>query len=99
MSAYMIVLTKALSTEGWEPYQSRVADCVAAHGGVYVVRRATPEVLEGAFLKDRATVFRFPSMEAIRAFWTSEDYARRIRPLRDGLGILDVWAVPGEDTI
>lgn len=98
MSAYMIVITRVISAEGWAPYQSQVVDCIAAHGGVYVVRRATPEVLEGGFGADRMTIFRFPSMEAIRAFWNSDDYANRIRPLRDGLGLLDVLAVPGDDT-
>jgi len=95
MAALMIVMTKVIETEGWEPYQSQVAACFAAHGGKYVVRRQTPDVLEGGFQKDRITVFEFPSLEAIRALWDSDEY-RRIRKLRDGLGQLDVLAVSTE---
>jgi len=94
MSAYLIVMTKVLKTEGWEPYQSKVGDCFSRFGGTQVVLRATPEVLEGTFVRDRMTMFRFPSMEAIRTMWYSEEYLS-IRALRDGLGELDVLAVPG----
>lgn len=95
MVAYMAVLTKLVSKEGWEPYQARVADCIARHGGEYAVRRGQPKVLEGGFAHDRFTLFRFPSPEAIDAFWRSDEYRNEIRPLRDGLGLLDVWMVEG----
>lgn len=95
MVAYMAVLTKVISTEGWEPYQARVADCIARHGGEYVVRRGQARVLEGDFAHDRCTLFRFPSLEAIDRFWHSTEYQNEIKPLRDGLGVLDVWTVQG----
>ncbi|MBB4105501.1 DUF1330 domain-containing protein [Allorhizobium borbori] len=97
MVAYMAVLTKVISTEGWEPYQARVADCIARHGGEYVVRRGQARVLEGDFAHDRFTLFRFPSLEAIDRFWRSTEYQNEIKPLRDGLGVLDVWAVQGAE--
>ncbi len=93
MTALMIVMTKVIKTEGWEPYQSQVADCFAAYGGKYVAKRQAPEVLEGRFDKERITVFEFPSMDAIRELWNSDEY-RKIRKLRDGLGDLDVVAIP-----
>lgn len=98
MPAMMIVMTKVIKTEGWEPYQSQVADCFAAYGGQYVAKRQTPELLEGRFDKERITLFEFPSMEAIRALWHSDQY-QQIRKLRDGLGELDVVAIPIESSI
>lgn len=92
MAALMIVVTKVLKSEGWEPYQSRVGDCFSGYGGKYVVKRETPVVLEGSFEKERITVFEFPSMKAIQDLWGSDEY-REIRKLRDGLGELDVLAV------
>lgn len=92
MAALMIVVTKVLKSEGWEPYQSRVGDCFAGYGGKYVVKRETPVVLEGRFEKERITIFEFPSMQAIQDLWGSDEY-REIRKLRDGLGELDVLAV------
>ncbi|MBK1780222.1 DUF1330 domain-containing protein [Advenella sp. WQ 585] len=92
MAALMIVVTKVLKSEGWEPYQSRVGECFASYGGKYVVKRETPIVLEGRFDKERLTVFEFPSLQAIQDLWDSDEY-REIRKLRDGLGELDVLAV------
>lgn len=92
MAALMIVVTKVLKREGWEPYQSSVGACFASYGGKYVVKRETPVVLEGKFDKERITVFEFPSMQAIQELWNSEEY-KEIRKLRDGLGELDVLAV------
>jgi len=92
MGALMIILTKVLKQEGWEPYQAKVGECFAAYGGSYLVKRETPLVLEGSFASERITVFEFPSMQAIEALWHSAEY-REIRKLRDGLGQLDVLAV------
>lgn len=95
MAALMIVVTKVLKSEGWEPYQSQVGACFASYGGKYVVKRQEPEILEGKFEKERITVFEFPSMDAIRKLWASDEY-REIRKLREGLGDLDVLALPTE---
>lgn len=95
MTAYMIVLARDVVAEGWGPYQSKVANCIAEHGGQYLVKRVAAQILEGDFPHQRITVFAFADMAAIRAFWDSQDYQEQIKPLRDGLGHLDVWAVPG----
>lgn len=95
MSAYMIVLARDVVADGWEAYQSKVKGCIASFGGRYLVCRFPAEVLEGEFPYQRITCFTFPDMNSIRAFWRSDEYQRTIKPLRDGLGYLDVWAVPG----
>ena len=92
MAALMIVVTKVLKSEGWEPYQSQVGACFASYGGKYIVKREVPTVLEGKFEKERITVFEFPSMQTIHELWSSDEYSE-IRKLRDGLGELDVLAV------
>ena len=92
MGALMIVMTKVLKKDGWEPYQAKVGECFASYGGRYLVRREAPLVLEGSFASERITVFEFPSIQAIEALWHSEAY-KQIRILRDGLGQLDVLAV------
>ena len=39
-------------------------------------------------------VLEFPSMDAIRSFWHSPEYAK-VKQLRLGSGELSAWAVPG----
>ncbi|WP_416139159.1 DUF1330 domain-containing protein [Halomonas sp. HK25] len=95
MSAYMVVLARDVVADGWEAYQSKVADCIASFGGRYLARRVPAEVLEGEFPYQRITCFIFPDMSSIRDFWRSNEYQRTIKPLREGLGYLDIWAVPG----
>lgn len=94
MSAYLLVSTKLLRQDGWGPYQNQIADCFARFGGRYIVRRESPTVLEGHLRHDRITLFEFPSMQAIHDLWNSAEY-RAIRPLRAGLGDLDVFALNG----
>lgn len=99
MPSYMIVLARDVVAEGWGPYQSKVGDCIAAHGGRYLAKRIPAHVLEGDFSYQRVTVFAFDDMAAIRGFWQSKEYQEQIKPLRDDLGHLDVWAVPGVEEI
>ena len=98
MSAYLIVSTRVLQQDGWAPYQSQVGACFARHGGKYLVKRSTPDVLEGVFPQDRLTMFEFPSLAVIHAMWDSDEY-RAIRKLREGLGELNVWAVQGTEDV
>jgi uncharacterized protein (DUF1330 family) len=51
------------------------------------------EVLEGSHDGRRLIVFEFDSMDAIRSFWRSKEYAA-VKPLRFGAAKIDVWAVP-----
>ncbi|MCP1198346.1 DUF1330 domain-containing protein [Notoacmeibacter sp. MSK16QG-6] len=97
MTAYLFVLARAASPDGWDRYRTEVADCVAAHGGRYLVKRSSAEALEGDFQYQRLTCFAFDDMQALHAFWHSDEYQKRIKPLREGLGEFDVWAAPGID--
>ncbi len=94
MSAYLLVSTRVIRQDGWLPYQSQVGACFARFGGTYVVRRCVPTVLEGRSPHDRITLFEFPSLQAIHDLWNSPEYAA-LKPLRAGLGELDVIALDG----
>ena len=94
MPAYLIVQIKITREEGGPEYRKQVAELFAKHGGRYLVRGGEVEVLEGSYNGRRIVVFEFPSMEVIRSVWNSPEYAR-VKKLREGLGELDVWAVPG----
>ena len=77
MSAYVIVDIEVTDPEAYEDYRSQVPALVAKHGGKYLVRGGPFEILEGDWSLNRLIVLEFPSMEAAKEFYDSEEY----RPL------------------
>jgi uncharacterized protein (DUF1330 family) len=95
MAAYLVVQLRITREEAWPEYRRQVSELIAKHGGKSIVGGGTVEVLEGSSYDGRRIrITEFPSMEAIHAFWDSPDYTR-IKKLREGAGIVDVWAIPG----
>jgi uncharacterized protein (DUF1330 family) len=58
----------------FEKYREKVAAVSASFGGRYVVRRATPEVLDGDWTPKRLVIIEFDSPERVRAFYDSPEY-------------------------
>ena len=94
MPAYMIVQINVTDPEKFARYREVVPGVVAAFDGRYLVRGGTVEVLEGSYDGRRVVVFEFPSVEAIKRFWHSPEYAK-VQALRENAADIDVWAVPG----
>ena len=79
----------------YREYQARVQPMIEAHGGRFRASGVGLEVLEGAHDGRRLIVFEFPSMDALRAFWNSPEYAE-LKALRAGAARIDAWAVPAQ---
>ena len=94
MPAYMIVQLRVTDPDRFARYREAVPGVVEAFGGRYIVRGAPVEVLEGSHDGRRFVLFEFPSVEAVKRFWHSPEYAQ-VKPLRVNAAELDVWAVPG----
>jgi uncharacterized protein (DUF1330 family) len=94
MPAYMVVQINVTDPEKFARYREAVPRVVESSGGRYIVRGGTVEVLEGTHDGRRLVLFEFPSMEAIRTFWHSREYAE-VKKLRENAADIDVWAVPG----
>jgi uncharacterized protein (DUF1330 family) len=78
--------TDADAEARYAEYKARVAPMIEAAGGRYLLRAALGETLDGDATGDadrRWHVIEFPSVEAARAFWSSDEYAE-IVPLREG---------------
>lgn len=58
----------------YENYRSQVPAMIERAGGVYLARAWNGEALEGAPAADRFHLVQFPSAEAARAYWTSDEY-------------------------
>jgi uncharacterized protein (DUF1330 family) len=94
MPAYLIVQINVTDPEKFARYREVVPSVVEAFGGRYLVRGGAVEVLEGGYDGRRVVLFEFPSLDAIKRFWHSPEYAK-VKPLRENAADIDVWAVPG----
>jgi uncharacterized protein (DUF1330 family) len=90
----MVVQLNVTDPDRFARYREAVPSVVAAFGGRYIVRGAAIEVLEGSHDGRRLVLFEFPSVEAIKRFWDSPEYAK-VKPLRENAAEIDAWAVPG----
>jgi uncharacterized protein (DUF1330 family) len=97
MPAYMVVQINITDPDRFAQYRAAVPGVVASFGGRYMARGAQVEVLEGSHDGRRLVLFEFPSMDAIRRFWNSPEYAK-IKPLRENAAEIDAWAVPGVES-
>lgn len=95
MPAYFIVQGDVTDKDRYKQYQAAVQPLMARFGGRLLAHGAKLEVLEGRHRGGRFLVFEFASMQSIRAFWGSPEYAQ-VKALREGAAVLDVWAIPEE---
>ena len=97
MPAYMVVQINVTDPDRFAHYRAAVPGVVESFGGRYMARGAQVEVLEGSHDGRRLVLFEFPSMDAIRRFWNSPEYAK-VKPLRENAAEIDVWVVPGVES-
>lgn len=81
MAAYIIGEIEITDPKVYETYRPLAAASVARHGGRFIVRGGAATRLEGEGEPKRVVVMEFPSLEAARAFYESDDYreAQKIR--------------------
>ena len=73
MSAYVIVELEVTNPEEYAAYGPLAEASVTRHGGRFIVRGGEFEVLEGEW-SPRTIVLEFESLDAIRAWYHSDDY-------------------------
>lgn len=81
--AYVIADVKVSDPERYKQYMLLSPAAMAAASGQFVVRGGRHETLEGHWQPNRLVVIRFPSYEAAKAFYDSEQY-RAARAARAG---------------
>ena len=93
MAAYLVV-DYEVHGDGLRAYGQAAKPLIAQHGGVYRALAGDPAVLEGDPPLRALALIEFPSMERLRAFWDSPEYAE-IKQLRAGKATITVRAVEG----
>ncbi len=96
MPAYLVVTATITDPSKMGGYQKALTEAglYAAHGGRYLVRGRPAVELEN--WDGRAVVIsEFPDRASAEAFWTSDAYQTRIKPLRDGAGAFHIAIFDG----
>jgi uncharacterized protein (DUF1330 family) len=81
MAAYIIADVDVKNPEGFEPYKQPTAASVARYGGRFLVQSSRHEVLEGTWNPSRLVVLEFPTVQAAKRWYESEEY-RQPKALR-----------------
>lgn len=94
MPAYLIANIDVTDPRLFAEYRDKVPAVIAQYGGRYAVRGGAVETVEGTSPFKRLVVLEFPSMEALKAFYHSAEYAPLIA-LRQKASRGDVILVEG----
>lgn len=85
MSAYVISEVDVRDAAGFETYRSIAAKAIAQYGGRYLVRGGAAEAAEGGPPPKTLIVVEFPSMERLREWYASPEYAEALKHRRTAL--------------
>ncbi len=74
MTAYWIGEHVIASPAKFDEYLRQVVPMIERHGGRYLTRAGSHEVLEGNWRPNRVAVIEFPDMAALKTFYRSAEY-------------------------
>ena len=94
MAAYLIADVKVHDPVEYQKYTAGIPALIQKHGGEMLVRGGACQALEGDWLPSRLVIFRFPNMEAVRAFYNDPDYQPLIKQ-RQKSADADLLAIEG----
>ena len=94
MPAYIIARVNVTNPEQYEKYKLLSPAAAEAHGGTFVVRGGAHEVLEGEQDDRRIVILEFPTAEAAKSFYDSEEYTHA-REVRSGAAEMEMVVVEG----
>jgi uncharacterized protein (DUF1330 family) len=94
MAAYIIADVTVTDPATMDEYRKQVPATVAKYGGRFLVRGGAHQTLEGDWKPNRLVILEFPTMEAARRWYDSEEY-REPKALRFKAGRTHLVMVEG----
>ena len=79
MAAYVISEVDVRDTAGFEAYRTIAAKAIMQYGGRYLVRGGGADIAEGGPPPKTIIVVEFPSMERLREWYASPEYAEALK--------------------
>lgn len=75
MAAYIIVEVDVHNPQEYEEYKALTPASLQPFNGKFIVRGGAAETLEGDWQPKRMVVLEFPTKQAAKAWWSSDEYA------------------------
>jgi uncharacterized protein (DUF1330 family) len=94
MAVYLIVNVDVKDPSTYEQYKADVPALIRKHGGEYLVRGGTFQVIEGNWQPSRLVLLRFPDKESALAFFNDPEY-KPLKELRQRVTETDIVMVEG----
>jgi uncharacterized protein (DUF1330 family) len=94
MSAYLIGRIQVIDLEQYKEYMKASTGVTEKFGGRFIVRGGGRVTLEGPEETRRIVLIEFPSLDQVKVFYRSREYAE-IKKLREGAAIASFIAVEG----
>jgi len=91
MTAFFVATVKMKDPEKFQLYAKKAAETFQPHGGQLVARGKLERALTGSADHQAAALIRFPSMDALSAWYDSDAYQDLI-PLRDAAADMTITA-------
>lgn len=79
MPAFVISEVEILNEEAASKYRQLAAASIATYGGRYLVRGAEAVVVEGESTRRLIVIAEFPSLQRIREWYASPEYAEALQ--------------------
>jgi uncharacterized protein (DUF1330 family) len=80
MAAYVISeIDRVRDPSGFERYRTIAAKTIAAYGGRYLIRAGAADLVEGGPPPKTVIVVEFPTMERLREWYASAEYAQALK--------------------
>ena len=79
MPAYVISEVEMRDASGFEAYRTIAAKTIAHYGGRYLVRGGAASVIEGGPSPKTIIIVEFPTMERLREWYASSEYAEALK--------------------
>jgi uncharacterized protein (DUF1330 family) len=94
--AYAIIDVDVRDADGFDEYVAGHAATVEQYGGTLLVAGGRQEIIEGEWIPRRLVIHRWPSAEAFKRWYDSEEY-RPWKVLRQRVATASVVLVEGDE--
>lgn len=91
---YLLVRSKIKDVERYQRFRGVIYRLAQSYGAHALIRTAEVEVLHGPDEGLLLVVLEFPSIQAVKLFTSSAEYAQ-LRDDRVEAGVIDIWVAPG----
>lgn len=94
MAAYIIGRVQVTDWPRYAEYMKQTPGIIAQYGGRFIARGGESMTLEGPEVMERVVILEFPTFDAAKQFFHSEEY-QQAKSVREGAAVAQFYAIDG----